>query len=159
MTSSYVHSYLLNSTTDQLYRGSKGTLWEGGTRAVTFLHSPLLDSDSQGSVKDGLFHIVDWTPTIAAMAGVDQEHLDTMGLDGVNQIQFLLEDQESARTEFVYNIKTAPFKVGLIIQPFLFHVITFFRLVTDMGSTSYFGGIIAKVVGLEKNSPGEITEN
>ena len=65
-------------------------------------------------MKDGLFHIVDWLPTVAAMAGVDQEQLDIMNLDGVNQIQFLLENQESSRTEFVYNIKTAPFKVGQV---------------------------------------------
>merc|ERR1739848_286935 len=55
-------------------RGTKGTLWEGGTRAVTFLHSPLLSS-SQGAIQDGLFHIVDWTPTLASIAGVEEQKI------------------------------------------------------------------------------------
>ena len=63
-------------------------------------------------MKDGLFHIVDWAPTLATLAGGE----DTIpaDLDGVNQAAFIMEEEgASARTEFVYNIKTAPFKVRI----------------------------------------------
>ena len=98
-----------HSASNHPLRGTKGTLWEGGTRAVTFLHSPLLSS-SQGTL-DGLFHIVDWTPTLASIAGVSEEKINQLNLDGKNQRDFFLNNGESVRREFVYNIKTAPFKV------------------------------------------------
>ena len=96
-------------------RGTKGTLWEGGTRAVTFLHSPLL-ATRDGTLIDGLFHIVDWTPTLASIAGVSQERINQLNLDGKNQKDFILNQGKSVRSEFVYNIKTAPFKVRLALK-------------------------------------------
>ena len=92
-----------------IHRGTKGTLWEGGTRAVTFVHSALLPAGNRGRVKDGLFHIVDWAPTLASM-----------GLDGIDQRRFIMEEEAaSAREHFVYNIKTAPFKVEKYFINFL----------------------------------------
>ena len=41
-------------------RGSKITLWEGGTRAVTILHSKQHLPDHGGYRWDGLMHAVDW---------------------------------------------------------------------------------------------------
>ena len=79
------------------------------------MHSPLLPTEYQGATKDGLFHIVDWTPTLASLGGASQSSLDTMNLDGINQKKFLMEqDSTSSRNEFVYNIKTAPFKVRIL---------------------------------------------
>ena len=113
-------------------------MWEGGTRAVTFVHSPLLSNTEEaegeagagaagegleegaggaegegegGRLADGLFHIVDWTPTLAAIAGVPEDRIQQLNLDGKNQKDFILNQGESARREFVYNIKTSPFKV------------------------------------------------
>ena len=95
-----------------IHRGTKGTLWEGGTRAVTFVHSALLPAGNRGRVKEGLFHIVDWAPTLASLAGVPPTTLASMGLDGLDQRRFIMEEEAaSAREHFVYNIKTAPFKV------------------------------------------------
>ena len=95
-----------------IHRGTKGTLWEGGTRAVTFVHSALLPAGNRGRVKDGLFHIVDWAPTLASLAGTPPTTLASMGLDGIDQRRFIMEEEAaSAREHFVYNIKTAPFKV------------------------------------------------
>ena len=34
-----------------------------------------------------------------------------MNMDGKDQTKFLMNNQDSVRNEFVYNIKTAPFKV------------------------------------------------
>ena len=95
-----------------IQRGTKGTLWEGGTRAVTFVHSALLPAGNRGRVKDGLFHIVDWAPPLASLAGTPPPTLASMGLDGIDQRRFIMEEEAaSAREHFVYNIKTAPFKV------------------------------------------------
>ena len=44
-------------------RGTKGTLFEGGTRAVTFLHGPHILQKS-GYVSNSLVHITDWMPTL-----------------------------------------------------------------------------------------------
>lgn len=44
-------------------RGSKGQLWEGGIRAVGFVHSMLLDQKVTGTVSNALMHVTDWFPT------------------------------------------------------------------------------------------------
>ena len=104
-----------HSASNAPLRGTKGTLWEGGTRAVTFLHSPLLER-REGDLLDGLFHIVDWTPTLASIAGVEEERIAQLKLDGKNQKDFILNQGKSVRSEFVYNIKTVPFKVRVVMS-------------------------------------------
>ncbi|XP_064600138.1 arylsulfatase I-like isoform X2 [Liolophura sinensis] len=79
-------------------RGQKATLWEGGTRGPAFVYSKTLLKKT-GYVNNGLMHIVDWNPTIQAIAGSPPED----GQDGVNQWDMISEGTESARKEFVYN--------------------------------------------------------
>merc|ERR1711997_1268460 len=43
-------------------RGTKGTLFEGGTRGIGFIHSPLLAMS--GYTSNNLMHAVDWLPTL-----------------------------------------------------------------------------------------------
>ena len=107
-------------------RGTKGTLWEGGTRGPAFVHSPLLPPEARGTTHEGagcsatpsphhlagLFHITDWMPTLASLAGVSKERVEELGMDGIDQTDMLLHGGQSGRTEFVYNIKTSPFKAG-----------------------------------------------
>ena len=90
-------------------------MWEGGTRGITFVHYPTV---IRPGIKNGLFHIIDWTPSIASIAGMKDEDVENMKLDGINQRQFLFEDIESQRHEFVYNLKTAPFKAGYRMGPY-----------------------------------------
>ncbi|GIY20658.1 arylsulfatase B [Caerostris darwini] len=79
-------------------RGNKGTLWEGGTRAITFVHGPQL---KKGYVNNKLFHAVDWFPTLLHLAGVEP----VPGIDGINQWSAISEEgQEAKRNEIVYNI-------------------------------------------------------
>nr|XP_045584705.1 arylsulfatase I-like [Procambarus clarkii]XP_045584706.1 arylsulfatase I-like [Procambarus clarkii]XP_045584707.1 arylsulfatase I-like [Procambarus clarkii]XP_045584708.1 arylsulfatase I-like [Procambarus clarkii]XP_045584709.1 arylsulfatase I-like [Procambarus clarkii]XP_045584710.1 arylsulfatase I-like [Procambarus clarkii] len=47
-------------------RGSKGSLFEGGTRGVAFIHSPLLPRT--GYKFTGLMHMVDWPKTLIHLA-------------------------------------------------------------------------------------------
>jgi len=125
-------------------RGKKNSVYEGGTRTVAFVHSPRFipktttsrrgdnshkDGDDSGNIASGLVHIVDWYPTLLALAanrghnsgnsgnsdesedykndldvGDDE---DLQPLDGVNQARHLLGDAPAPRTELIYNINDA----------------------------------------------------
>ena len=70
-------------------RGSKGTLFEGGTRVDAFIYSPLLPSKVVGSSYSGLMHVSDWFPTILDLAGVTSfEPKKGFEMDGVSQVQY-----------------------------------------------------------------------
>ncbi|KAG8189389.1 hypothetical protein JTE90_021891 [Oedothorax gibbosus] len=79
-------------------RGNKGTMWEGGTRALTFIHSSYLKK--KGYVNDKLFHAVDWFPTLLSIALGNP----VAGIDGVDQWNVISHDEEAVRNEIVYNI-------------------------------------------------------
>ena len=59
-----------------------------------------------------MLHITDWMPTLASLAGVSREKLVELGMDGIDQSDMVMEGGQSRRNEFVYNIKTSPFKAG-----------------------------------------------
>lgn len=82
-------------------RGSKTTVWEGGTRAVSFVYSKNLLKKT-GYTHDGLFHATDWFPTLFAVAGGKPRH--EKQLDGINQWPMIRSGKPSRRTEFVYGI-------------------------------------------------------
>lgn len=88
------------------YRGGKGTLYEGGTRVAALANWP--GHVRPGDV-NGLMHVVDLFPTLAALAGADT----TKGkpLDGLDVWPTLSEGKPSPRSEVVYNIE--PFRGGL----------------------------------------------
>ncbi|XP_033124090.1 arylsulfatase I-like [Anneissia japonica] len=84
-------------------RGKKGSFFEGGIRAIGFVHSPLLNDDVRGSVSNELIHVSDWLPTIVeGIAGWNTN--GTKPLDGVNQWDTIRNGSASARTEILYNI-------------------------------------------------------
>ncbi|XP_046553551.1 arylsulfatase I-like [Haliotis rubra] len=84
-------------------RGGKGTLWEGGTRGAGFVYSKTL-LKKRGYTHPGMFHAVDWYPTLLDIAGGDSSQLD---IDGVSQVDMILNGGSSVRNEFVYNIYDA----------------------------------------------------
>ncbi|XP_075534847.1 arylsulfatase B-like [Dermacentor variabilis] len=81
-------------------RGTKGTLWEGGTRAAAFLWSSLLARRRR--VSNLLMHITDWLPTLYSVAGGNVAKLPQ--LDGHNMWQHLSNGWRSPRAEVLYNI-------------------------------------------------------
>ena len=86
-------------------RGTKGTLFEGGTHGVGFVAGGFLGRGNKGAIHDGLFHITDWYPTLLAAAN----HTDTdYDVDGVSQWEMLKNLSESNRKEIVYNLKILP---------------------------------------------------
>ncbi|XP_046553561.1 arylsulfatase I-like [Haliotis rubra] len=81
-------------------RGGKATLWEGGTRGAGFVYSKTL-LKKRGYTHPGMFHAVDWYPTLLDIAGGDSSQLD---IDGMSQVDMILNGGSSVRNEFVYNI-------------------------------------------------------
>jgi arylsulfatase A-like enzyme len=89
------------------YRDGKGSLYEGGTRVVALANWP--GHIRAGSTVDGMLHVVDLYPTLAALASA------TLGknkpLDGLDVWATISDGKPSPRTEVVYNIE--PFRAGV----------------------------------------------
>jgi len=88
------------------YRDGKGTVYEGGTRVCALANWP---GRIQPGAVDGLIHVVDLFPTLAALAGVST--VPPKPLDGVDVWDTIARGAPSPRTEIVYNIE--PFRGAL----------------------------------------------
>ncbi|MEM9731032.1 MAG: arylsulfatase [Myxococcota bacterium] len=94
------------------FRGEKNTNWEGGWRVPAMVRWP--GKVPPGSVSNGVMHHMDWMPTFLAAAGapdVKQQLLTgyragskrfKVHLDGYDQLDMLLGNGPSKRTEFFY---------------------------------------------------------
>ena len=107
-------------------RGSKTTIWEGGTRAAAFVYGPQFlrpwgngngssSSSSTGSITgrtyEELIHLVDWYPTLIEAAGGNASAI--ANIDGVSQWRNLLSGGPGPRTEFLYNLDEVSGSSGL----------------------------------------------
>ncbi|KAK6175123.1 hypothetical protein SNE40_013647 [Patella caerulea] len=79
-------------------RGTKHSLWEGGTRVTSFMAGVGLQQT--GIKYTGLIHGVDWVPTLLGAAGVPQ----VSGIDGINHWDSIRRNLPSERREFIYNL-------------------------------------------------------
>ncbi|XP_025102975.1 arylsulfatase J-like [Pomacea canaliculata] len=92
-------------------RGSKLTLWEGGTKVTSFLHSNTL---LRGNTSyNGLVHAVDWYPTLVRAAGGRNLPENIDGLDLWGSIS---RNEVSPRQEFVYDINDVKDRAALRFQ-------------------------------------------
>jgi arylsulfatase A-like enzyme len=117
------------------FRGTKGTVFEGGFRAPAIVRWP--GKVKPGTIENGIFSGLDWLPTLAAAAGnsdiTDQllkgamleGHTYKNHLDGYNQMDLLLGKGPSARHEFFYfggpklgAIRIDDFKFQFYQQPY-----------------------------------------
>lgn len=69
-------------------RGNKGTLWEGGVKAVGFIHGKRLRLTQPGMINNQLMHVSDWFPTIMSATGCSILN-GTQNLDGYDQWETL----------------------------------------------------------------------
>merc|ERR1712142_106148 len=81
-------------------RGSKGSLWEGGTRTPAFITGHNLGA----RIEERMFHITDWVPTLLDMVGVRYQR---KGLDGVSHWDSLAANNSHwGREDMLYNVVT-----------------------------------------------------
>lgn len=81
--------------------GWKHWVFEGGVRSAAFIYSSLLKNP--GTQHNGLFHIVDWLPTLAKLGGGNTSR--TLPLDGFDIWNAIQEGGNSSpRTEIPINI-------------------------------------------------------
>lgn len=80
-------------------RGGKCTVWEGGTTGDGFLSGPYLQRlrITQHRYK-GLFHVVDWLPTLGEIAGGVYK---SAAIDGVSQLKGLVSGEKMRKEIFV----------------------------------------------------------
>ena len=52
-------------------RGSKGTFFEGGVRALAFANGGVIPENMRGKSTQGFIHVADWYTTFCKLAGVD----------------------------------------------------------------------------------------
>lgn len=100
-------------------KGGKGTYWEGGVRAVGFVHSPLLTRT--GVVSNAMIHVSDWFPTLLGLAGAPySKH----GLDGHDVWKTISKGLPSPRSEILFNIDPVsrrpeePYEKALLLNGF-----------------------------------------
>ena len=85
-------------------RGRKLTLWEGGVRAVGFVHGKMLNAPNPNIFTNNeLIHISDWYPTLLSAAQC-QVMPGTQSLDGFDQWKTISTYAKSPRTEILHNI-------------------------------------------------------
>lgn len=84
-------------TNDPL-RGSKGGLYEGGVRSVSLINWP---RHIRPGVTNGIFHVVDFLPTLTGLAGVPRPQ--GIELDGVDIWPALALGEESPREHVLIN--------------------------------------------------------
>jgi len=94
-------------------RGRKNSLWEGGVRAVGFVHGKMLNVPNPNvRTNDQLMHVSDWYPTLLHATGCPAIS-GTQSLDGFDQWKTITAYAKSPRTEILHNIdplSTLPLK-------------------------------------------------
>jgi len=82
-------------------KGGKDSFWEGGVRAVGFVHSKLLKQ--KGRVSTEMIDATDWLPTFYHLGGGDVNQIQET-IDGMNVWDTISEEKPSPRTEILHNI-------------------------------------------------------
>jgi arylsulfatase A-like enzyme len=83
------------------YRGGKGDLYEGGTRAVSLINWP--GKIKPGTVVDQMIHVVDLYPTLIKLAGGKTDK--SKPLDGLDVWSTIADGQPSPRHDMTYNVE------------------------------------------------------
>ncbi|CAL7944498.1 unnamed protein product [Xylocopa violacea] len=94
--------FLSNQGSNYPLRGMKDSPWEGGTRGVAAIWSPLIKQSKR--VSNQMMFVTDWFPTLLTAAGVDTKQQQFEHIDGFNLWSALVLNKVSPRYELVLNI-------------------------------------------------------
>ncbi|MEA5449837.1 arylsulfatase [Leptolyngbya sp. CCNP1308] len=124
-----------------IFRGGKGSLYEGGTRVVALANWP--GHIEPGSVTNQPMHIIDWYPTLASLAGASPD--STKPLDGLNIWPALSNGQTLNRGAVGYDVE--PFRAAvregdwkLVWQTMLPSQVELFNLAQDPSEETNLAG-------------------
>jgi arylsulfatase A-like enzyme len=84
-------------------RGTKGSLFEGGSKVESFIYSTSLSSKLSGSSYDNVFHVTDWFPTLVDLAGGSYDAPSGYDLDGVSHYDSIFNGDDAPRDYMLYN--------------------------------------------------------
>lgn len=95
------------------FRGGKLTTWEGGMRSPMVARWP--GKIEAGQVKDGIFSVLDWMPTLVEIAGGAKDDelkkqieagkytgIKKTTIDGVNQLDYLTGKSDEAARDYLF---------------------------------------------------------
>ena len=89
-----VHTPPVYGSSNYPLRGYKFSYFEGGIRAASFIHSPLLPKSVKGTRNSVLMHISDWYPTFCYLANITSDDGFTDAPhDGVNLWPLILGEE------------------------------------------------------------------
>jgi len=102
---------MAQGSTNTPLRGGKCSIYEGGTRGTAFIGGGAVAASVVGQPFPHLMHAVDWLPTLASLAGVEDSrvsNITNLPLDGVSQATSLSElAKAGVREEIFYGFSGA----------------------------------------------------
>jgi arylsulfatase A-like enzyme len=102
---------MAQGSTNTPLRGGKCSIYEGGTRGTAFIGGGAVAASVVGQPFPHLMHAVDWLPTLASLAGVEDTRLGSitnLPLDGLSQATSLSEFADAGvREEIFYGFSGA----------------------------------------------------
>jgi arylsulfatase A-like enzyme len=84
------------------FRGSKGTLFEGGVRVDAFVYHPSFKTRGLSRAYQGLMHVSDWFPSMMTLAGIDWPSVGaapTQRIDGYSHADFWLSGSSESKKQ------------------------------------------------------------
>ncbi|WP_325176409.1 sulfatase family protein [Pelagicoccus mobilis] len=91
-------------------RDGKASIYEGGIRVPCIIRWP--GKVAAGETNDGLMATIDLLPTFAALAGAKVP--DDRAIDGINQLEYILGNAKSARSNYLYNPGSASVQTNIL---------------------------------------------
>eukprot|EP00040_Diaphanoeca_grandis_P032142 m.194271 g.194271 ORF g.194271 m.194271 type:complete len:815 (+) comp32518_c5_seq1:283-2727(+) len=98
------------------FRGTKGSDFEGGVRAVAFISGGMIPEAVRGTQRDnGMMHICDWYATLAPLAGYAAEDTEAARnnlppIDSLDVWPWLMAEQSQSRDEVLLSANTFKFE-------------------------------------------------
>ena len=119
------------------YRGSKNSVFEGGTKGIAFLNGGVIEKSFK---YNGLIHISDWFPTLLSFLDIKY---NSDNLDGINLLDNIFENKKSDRKEMLIHY-------DIYSKSFCYRKGHWKIIVGNTGDSSLFGIYDSKICSLNE---------